>query len=170
MIFKLIEAPLVTDYGSFVETVYTDGCDQAISIHMGDLSGEPPPLVRIHSHCISSHVFFGVGCDCRHQMALAQRLVAKEGRGLIIWLDQEGRANGHVAKLASEHWKALNFEQGDAYVRSGYLADRRDYSLAVKIIKHFSLASVRLITHNRAKNAAVADAGIQVECVPSTET
>ncbi|WP_349958109.1 hypothetical protein [Rhizobium sp. ZPR3] len=155
MLVKLAEAPITTEVTTFLETVYTDGKDTAIALSLGNISEADPLLLRIHSDCLSSHVFFYTGCDCRQQMYRAQEILAANGSGMIVWLDQEGRGNGHTAKVASEQWKARGMTQADAYLAAGYKADAREYGLAVKIIHSHSPKGIRLLTSNPNKAAAI---------------
>lgn len=155
MIVKIIEGFLPTKCGDFVETVFTDGQNLAICLSIGNISGVDPLLVRIHSHCISSHVFFYTGCDCSGQMYRSQEAINRNGSGIIIWLDQEGRSNGHVAKIASELWKKKGLSQTDAYIAAGYIGDAREYGLAIKIIDYYAPKSIHLLTSNPWKLAAV---------------
>jgi GTP cyclohydrolase II len=162
MIYKIIEGTLQTEVGSFLESIYSDGKDTAICLTHGNVINTDQLLIRIHSHCISSHVFLYTGCDCREQMRKAQEKIIANGSGVIIWLDQEGRSNGHAAKIASEKWKLTGMTQSDAYVAAGFKADNREYSLAIKIINEFKPKSILLLTNNPNKKAAVMGVDINV--------
>jgi GTP cyclohydrolase II len=91
MISRLAEGPLHTVFGTFQELLYEDGQQESIALVMGQVEEGQNVLCRVHAHCLGAHAFNSLECDCREQMALAQALIAHEGRGLIIWLDQEGR-------------------------------------------------------------------------------
>jgi 3,4-dihydroxy 2-butanone 4-phosphate synthase/GTP cyclohydrolase II len=130
MLTRLAEGPLYTVFGAFQEILYDDGQRESIALVMGQVEEGREIFCRVHSHCVSAHVFNSLECDCREQMALAQALIAQQGRGLIIWLDQEGRGHGHVALLRSRMLQAQGWSQTEAYLKLGYTADARDYTSA----------------------------------------
>src|SRR5262245_60159211 len=96
MIIRLAEGPLHTLFGTFQEVLYDDGPHESIALVMGQVAQSDEVWCRVHSSCLAAHVFNSVECDCREQMTLAQSVIAHEGRGLIIWLNQEGRGHGHL--------------------------------------------------------------------------
>src|SRR5213083_981164 len=104
MIKPIGSRELQTKFGTFTEILYYDGQKESIALVMGDVSGEKV-LCRMHSHCIGAHVFNSIECTCREEMETAQALIQKEARGLIIWLDQEGKGNGHLALIESIPFK-----------------------------------------------------------------
>ena len=93
MIRRLASRELKTKFGIFKEILYYDGIRESIAIVMGDVADGENVLCRVHSHCIGAHVFNSIECTCREEMEAAQATVEKEGRGVIIWLDQEGKGN-----------------------------------------------------------------------------
>jgi GTP cyclohydrolase II len=103
-------------------------------------------LCRVHVHCVGAHVFNSTECTCREEMASAQSLIEKEGRGVIIWLDQEGKGNGHLALIESARYKDEGFSQAEAYIRAGFAADARDYRPAAEILADLEIRSIRLIS------------------------
>ena len=163
MISKLAEVPLETQCGVFTETLFSAGERIVICLRRGELSGQSGVLVRIHSHCITGHVFNGVECDCSLQMNFAQSLIAAQGLGLIIWLDHEGKGNGHLAKMLSIPFKHQGFSQELAYEKAGYPRDNREYSLVADVLSHFNVSSIRLITNNPRKKHALVQLGIPIE-------
>jgi GTP cyclohydrolase II len=163
MIVRLAESPLRTHFGTFLEVLYYDGQHECLALVMGEVQGREDVLCRVHSHCVAGHFFNSIECDCREQMAMAQAMVAQAGAGVIIWLDQEGRGNGHLALLRSRtlcHQEGLS--QTEAYVRLGYAADAREYSSAAAILRDLGLASVVLMTNSPHKISSLQEAGIQV--------
>ena len=106
MIIRLAEGPLHTLFGTFQELLYDDGQQESIALVMGQVGQGEEVLCRVHSQCLAAHVFNSVECDCREQMALAQAAIVHAGRGLIIWLDQEGRGHGHLALMRSRALQA----------------------------------------------------------------
>ena len=162
MITRLAEGPLHTVFGTFQELLYGDGHRESIALVMGQVEQREDVLCRVHSHCLGAHVVNSVECDCREQMALAQALIAHEGPGLIIWLDQEGRGHGHLALLRSRALQAQGWSQIEAYLRLGYAADARDYTSAAAILRDLGVRSIRLLTNNPQKVEGLQAAGIPI--------
>ena len=160
MIRRLAERDLKTKYGTFREILYYDGQKESIAIVMGDVAGEEA-LCRIHSHCIGAHVFNSIECDCREQLNAAQEMIQKEERGLIIWLDQEGKGNGHLALIQSIPFKK-EFGQAEAYIRAGYQADARNYSAAAQILADLNVRSIIALASDLSKAEQLAREGIAV--------
>ena len=162
MVIRLAEGPLQTRFGEFMEILYYDGQKEMIALVMGDVAGGENILCRVHSHCISAHIFNSIQCDCREQMEMAQRLIQEAGRGIIIWLDQEGRNNGHLALLQSRKLKEEGLSQTEAYVRLGYAADARSYIRASEILSQLDVRSITLMTNNPEKVSQLRDDGLIV--------
>ena len=151
MIVRLAERPLLTKFGEFQEVLYYDGQTESIALVMGDVAGIEDILCRIHSSCISAHVFNSIECECRDEMAAAQALIQKAGNGVIIWLDQEGKGNGHLALMKSITFKRSGFSQSETYQKAGFAADARSYRPAAGILFDLDVRSVILLTNNREK-------------------
>jgi GTP cyclohydrolase II len=162
MVIRLAEAPLHTRFGTFLEILYYDGQQESIAIVMGDVRQRDNVLCRLHSHCVSAHLFNSIDCDCREQMALAQAMIEQQGTGVIIWLDQEGRGNGHLALLRSRALQAQGLSQTEAYVQLGYAADARQYASAAAILQDLGVTSVVLMTNSPHKIDSLQAAGISV--------
>jgi GTP cyclohydrolase II len=162
MIIRLAEAPLHTRFGTFLEMLYYDGQHESIAIVMGDVRQRDNVLCRLHSHCVSAHLFNSIDCDCREQMALAQAMIEQQGAGVIIWLDQEGRGNGHLALLRSRALQAQGLSQTEAYVQLGYAADARQYASAAAILQDLGVTSVVLMTNSPHKTGSLQAAGITI--------
>jgi GTP cyclohydrolase II len=151
MIIRLAERGLKTKYGTFKEILYYDGQKESIAIVMGDVADSEDVFCRIHSHCVGAHVFNSIECDCREQMAAAQELIQNEGRGVVIWLDQEGKGNGHLALMQSIPFKRAGDPQADAYVRAGFKADDRSYRAAAEILADLDVKSIVLLANEVGK-------------------
>jgi len=151
MIHKLGERELKTKYGTYREILYYDGRQESIAIVMGDVDNQENVLCRVHSNCIGAHVFNSVECDCREQMEAAQAMIEKEGRGVLIWLDQEGKGNGHLALVESIQYKKAGFSQAEAYVKAGYEADGRCYRAAAQILSDLKVGSIVLLANGEGK-------------------
>jgi GTP cyclohydrolase II len=115
MIIRLAEGALPTRFGTFQEVLYDDGQHESIALLMGEVAEGQEVLCRVHSSCLAAHAFNSVECDCREPMALAQAVIAQEGRGLIIWLDQEGRGHGHLALICSRALQADGLSPTEVY-------------------------------------------------------
>jgi GTP cyclohydrolase II len=162
MIKRLADRHLRTKFGTFEEILFYDGRKESIALVMGEVAGGEEVLCRIHSHCIGAHVFNSTECMCREEMSATQALIERKGRGIIIWLDQEGKGNGHLALLLSIAFKREGANQADAYEKAGYSADARDYRPAAEILRELGITSVCLITDNRMKSDALRELGINV--------
>lgn len=151
MIVKLAEGNLKTKYGDYHEIQYYDGLKESFALVMGDVNDEEDVLCRVHSSCIFAHHFNSIECDCREQMEISQQLIQKKGKGIVIWLDQEGKGNGHFALLNSAKFKKRGMPQAAAYEAVGFQKDARNFSSAAKIIKELGVKSVIMLTNNPKK-------------------
>lgn len=162
MTVRLAERELATEFGVFRELLFYDGISESIALVIGDVSGPDRVLCRIHSACISGHVFNSTECECAAEMAAAQRAIHKEGRGVIIYLEQEGKGNGHLALMRSIPFKKAGHSQSEAYKLAGFPADARSYRPAAAILKELGVASVVLLTGNKSKAADIEEFGVRV--------
>ncbi len=151
MIKRLAERDLDTRFGTFTEILYYDGRSESIALVMGDISGQENVLCRIHSACIGGHVFNSIECECASEMAAAQAAIQDESRGVIIYLDQEGKGNGHLALIKSIPFKKAGHSQDEAYELAGFAADARSYRPAAHILRELGVRSVCLLTQNADK-------------------
>ncbi len=135
--------------------------ESAVALVMGDIHGKPP-LVRIHSQCLTGDVFGSQRCDCRQQLELALQMISESGSGVLIYEEQEGRGIGLMAKLQAYELQDKGFDTVEANEKLGLKADYRQYSLPVEILKALGITSLRLLSNNPEKVKAVEDAGIQV--------
>lgn len=147
MNIRLAERELKTRYGTFTEVLYYDGQAESIALVLGDVTGEDV-LCRIHSACIGGHVFNSVECECADEMAAAQAMIERAGRGVIVYLDQEGKGNGHLALIKSIPFKKAGSRQGEAYKLAGFEPDARSFRPAVEILADLGVGSVVLLTNN----------------------
>ena len=154
MIKRLASRELKTTYGTFTEVLYYDGQRESIAIVMGDVGEGDDVLCRVHSHCIGAHVFNSIECTCREEMNAAQAAIQQAARGVIIWLDQEGKGNGHLALIESIPFKKEN-GQAKAYEMAGYKADARDYRVAAQILNELAIRSVVLLASSESKADAL---------------
>ena len=164
MIIRLAHRELRTKYGTFTEVLYYDGQKESIAIVMGDVAGAEEVLCRVHAHCIGAHVFNSIECTCREEMAAAQAEIEREGRGVVIWLDQDGKGNGHLALMESIKYKK-ELGQAEAYVKAGYRADARSYRAAAEILNDLGVISIVLLSDSKHKADELRNESINVAAV-----
>jgi GTP cyclohydrolase II len=168
---KVAEADFPTEFGVFrifgFEAPAGNGTEEAVVLKMGDFTGGAPPLVRIHSQCLTGDVFHSLRCDCRAQLEIAIAGIAQEGRGLLIYELQEGRGIGLLNKLRAYELQDQGADTIEANEQLGFDSDLRNYRLPGAILQFFGLKAVRLMSNNPEKVEAVEKAGVQVvERVP----
>lgn len=169
MIVRIAEGTLKTKFGTYIQYLYYDGQKETIALVMGNVADQESVLCRVHSQCIHGHVFNSIECDCREQMEMSQRLIEEAGRGVIIWLDQEGKNNGHMALLLSRKLKDEGVPQSEAYVKLGYPADARSYVRAAEILRDLGVRSITLLTNNPDKLSQLRDDGLVIAGTQSLE-
>lgn len=168
---KIAEADFPTRFGHFrilgFEGPVAGIPEEAVVLTMGDLAGSPP-LVRIHSQCLTGDVFHSLRCDCGGQLELALHSIAAEGRGVLIYENQEGRGIGLLNKLRAYELQDRGADTVEANQQLGFEADLRGYQLAGAILLYLGLDAVRLMSNNPQKIQALERAGVRVvERVPS---
>lgn len=140
--------------------------EEAVALVMGDIHAIPP-LVRIHSQCLTGDVFGSLRCDCRQQLELALQMISESGSGILIYEEQEGRGIGLMAKLQAYQLQDQGLDTVQANEKLGFKADCREYNLPVEILRALNVKSVRLLSNNPEKVAALEKNGIEVaERVP----
>ncbi len=132
-----------------------------VALVMGDIHSAPP-LVRIHSQCLTGDVFGSLRCDCRLQLEMALGKIAAEGAGILLYEQQEGRGIGLMAKLRAYELQDQGMDTVEANVELGFAPDCRAYELPAEVLKLLNVSSVRLMTNNPEKVAALESAGITV--------
>jgi GTP cyclohydrolase II len=132
-----------------------------VALVMGDIHSKPP-LVRIHSQCLTGDVFGSLRCDCRLQLELALGKISKAGAGILLYEQQEGRGIGLMAKLKAYALQDQGMDTVEANVELGFAADCREYEMPAEVLKLLGVSEVRLITNNPDKIAALESAGISV--------
>ena len=135
--------------------------ESAVALVMGDIHAAPP-IVRIHSQCLTGDVFHSLRCDCRQQLELALATIAEAGAGILLYEQQEGRGIGLMAKLRAYELQDQGRDTIEANLELGYAADCRAYELPAAILKQLGVKAVRLITNNPEKVEALVAAGIEV--------
>jgi GTP cyclohydrolase II len=140
--------------------------EEAVALVMGDVHGSPP-LVRIHSQCLTGDVFGSLRCDCRQQLEMALGMIAAEGAGILLYEQQEGRGIGLMPKLQAYELQDAGLDTVEANEKLGFKADHREFALPAEMLKALGVKKVRLLSNNPEKVAALERAGIEVvERVP----
>ena len=160
------EADFPSRFGHFriFGFAYTSGdeTDEVVALRMGDLEDGLPPLVRIHSQCLTGDVFHSLRCDCRAQLELALETIAREGRGLLVYENQEGRGIGLLNKLRAYELQDHGADTVEANEQLGFEADLRGYEAPAAVVGYFGLRAVRLMSNNPEKIQALENAGVRV--------
>ncbi len=164
---KVAEANFPTRFGEFriygFEGIRQSETEEAVVLKLGDFPQKAgPPLVRIHSECLTGDVFHSLRCDCRSQLELALDSIVAEGRGLLIYEHQEGRGIGLLNKLRAYELQDNGLDTVEANEKLGFDADLRDYALPAAILLYFNVRQVRLLSNNPDKVKALEEAGIEV--------
>jgi GTP cyclohydrolase II len=172
---KVAEADFPTQLGAFriygFEALAAGRSEEAVALKMGALELGPPPLVRIHSQCLTGDVFGSLRCDCRQQLEMALAMIAEQGAGVLIYEQQEGRGIGLMAKLQAYELQDAGLDTVEANERLGFEADLRAFALPAGILKALGVSKVRLLSNNPDKIAALERGGIEVvERVPCEVT
>ena len=135
--------------------------EEAVALVMGDIHSSPP-LVRIHSQCLTGDVFGSLRCDCRQQLEMALSTIAENGAGILLYEQQEGRGIGLMAKLQAYELQDQGLDTVEANEKLGFPADLRDYHLAASILTDLGISKIKLITNNPDKEAQLAQYAIEV--------
>lgn len=165
----LVAARLPTRYGDFEIHLYFNEQEgkEHIALVMGDLSGDAPVLVRVHSECLTGETFGSRRCDCGEQLARSLELIAAEGRGVLLYMRQEGRGIGLTDKLRAYNLQDEGMDTVDANLALGHQADARHYDSAALMLRQLGITRVALLTNNPAKIEELQTLGIEiVERIP----
>ena len=133
-----------------------------VALTLGDVANGEPVLGRLHSECLTGDALFSLRCDCGFQLEAALAAIAKEGRGVLLYLRQEGRGIGLMNKIRAYELQDAGADTVEANERLGFRADQRDYSICLPMLNHLGITSLKLMTNNPRKLKALADMGIPV--------
>lgn len=169
MVRKEEEVFLPTEWGSFQLIAYTqlDNGATHLALKKGEWKENEPVLVRVHSSCATGDIFGSCKCDCGDQLHKAMQMVEKEGRGLVLYMSQEGRGIGLVNKLKAYHLQEQGLDTVEANIRLGFKPDERDYGIGAQILRDLNVSKMRLITNNPVKRSGLEGYGLEIaETIP----
>lgn len=171
LVSRVAEARLPTKFGDFRVIAYKASTDPAehLAIVMGDVNTDDSVLVRVHSQCLTGDVFHSMRCDCGEQIEMAMKRIAEEGRGVVLYMRQEGRGIGIHNKIKAYALQDNGMDTVEANLALGFKADQRDYGVGAQILADLGIRNMRLMTNNPKKMTSLTSYGLKIiEQLPIT--
>jgi 3,4-dihydroxy 2-butanone 4-phosphate synthase/GTP cyclohydrolase II len=169
LIKKEVAVKLPTEYGDFDMIAYTqvDTGEHHLALVKGEWEPTEPVLVRVHSSCVTGDIFGSCRCDCGPQLHKAMQMIQQEGKGVIIYMNQEGRGIGLINKLRAYHLQENGLDTVEANLKLGFKMDQRDYGVGAQILRSLGISKMKLMSNNPKKRAGLVGYGLEVvENVP----
>ena len=169
LIEKGVEVDMPTEYGHFQLIPFRQKSNglEHIALIKGEIKEDEPILVRVHSSCATGDIFGSLRCDCGDQLHKAMQMIEKEGRGAVVYLNQEGRGIGLMDKMRAYKLQENGMDTVDANIYLGHKADERDYGVGAQILRKLGITRMRLMTNNPVKRVGLESYGLSVvEIVP----
>ena len=164
LIREEVSVNLPTEWGEFKMTAYTQLSNNAthLAISKGNWNADEPVLTRIHSSCVTGDIFGSCRCDCGPQLHKAFQMIEREGKGLIVYMNQEGRGIGLINKLRSYNLQDKGLDTVEANIELGFKGDERDYGVGAQIVRAQGVTKMRLMSNNPAKRAGLIGYGLEI--------
>jgi 3,4-dihydroxy 2-butanone 4-phosphate synthase / GTP cyclohydrolase II len=169
LIHREIAVKMPTEWGDFDMIAYTqlDTGEHHLALVKGSWEPDEPILVRVHSSCVTGDIFGSCRCDCGPQLHKAMEMISKEGKGVVVYMNQEGRGIGLINKLKAYHLQENGLDTVEANIKLGFKMDQRDYGIGAQILRSLGISKMRLMSNNPKKRAGLVGYGLEVvENVP----
>ena len=164
LITKEVSVKLPTEWGDFELTAYTqkNTGQQHLALTKGSWEPDEPIMVRVHSSCLTGDIFGSCRCDCGPQLHKAMEIIEKEGKGVVVYMNQEGRGIGLINKLHAYNLQENGLDTVDANIKLGFKPDHRDYGVGAQILRDLGVSKMRLLSNNPTKRAGIIGYGLEV--------